>query len=394
MSTLHIVGFGIRPKDNLKHRLSWYPHFPDKLLEIESGDAVILNLNDVNDAKTIEIVKSIVNYIEKNGGILVVVSAPVRWFSNSISNYHFLPWSDHSIKQIRNQSVSEIRDPSTAPSWVSDFLRLYSDILISPVCFKSKPNTAQVIMESYQCGCVSLNYQRIHGRILIIPPTKPILHGQSDNSSRQILANYLHRIIDNILVRFWSPSDFRPNWLDSILIGDEEKLREQHRLLEEKMKEINDEKSILADDGHSLTQKVTLIFESLGFHAEDKEKKGKQDIDIIDGDFKAKVECTGGKAYFKIGKLRQLIDYLLSPEGSKGIFVGNPWKDIHPKDRDLSKAFTDNVVKRAEELGICLVTVPHLYRVYLENQPESKRRAVRKSLKKCKGLWQYPTSDW
>ncbi len=106
------------------------------------------------------------------------------------------------------------------------------------------------------------------------------------------------------------------------------------------------------------------------------------------------MECTGKKANLNYGKFRQLIDHLFDTEGTKGIFVINPQKNLHPKDRDYTIAFADNVVKRAKQLEICLVTVPHLYRVFLDIKSEDEKVKIRESLKKCVGLWDYPVDDW
>ncbi len=394
MSLLHIIGFGIRPKISLKYRSKWHPRYPDESLKIDPGDVIILNLIEVHDAKTIERIETIVNHIEKNGGLLVVISAPLKYFSNDLTNYHFLPWHNTLINGIRNYNGLSIRSALAVPSGVNDFLRVFSDEMISPVCFLNIPSGAHSLMDCAGCGCVSVNYQHIRGRILIFPPIKSVLHGQSDSSARRALTYYLEHLVNSVLVHFWEPSEARPDWLDSIGIRNEDELRDQYQTLGNKLEEINEEKSILADDGYTLTRKVANILESLGFQTEEREIYGKQDIEITEGGSKALIECSGSVGYFNIDKLRQLIDYLISEEEEKpkGIFIGNPLKNKHPKDRDL--AFTDNVEKRATQLGICLVTVPHLYRVFLEIESEDDKTRVRESLLNCVGLWQYPASDW
>lgn len=394
MSSLHIIGFGSEPKLSLRYRWKWHPSYPDEILEIERGDAVILNLIEVNTAKTVEQVSGIVAQMGQNGGVLVVVSVPIRYVSKDVTNYHFLPWSDDTIRTIQNRIGHSIRAVQTAPSWVHEFYNHLYEEMISPVCFPYTPGEAYSLMSSPRCGCVCLNYKHNMGRILIFPPIKSMLHGESGSSAKNALANYLDRLTRFVLNRFEELSEPHPEWLDSIMVQDESQLREQYECLSNKLDRLYEEKSILAESGYTLTRKIASLLELIGFQTEEKEIQGIQDIEISDGEFAALVECSGRRGNFSIHKLRQLIDYLIDKEGSKGIFIGNPWRDLHPKDRDLSNAFTDGAKRRAESLGICLVTVPDLYRAYLDSHIDGERTAIRESLKNCNGLWQCRTSDW
>ena len=86
--------------------------------------------------------------------------------------------------------------------------------------------------------------------------------------------------------------------------------------------------------------------------------------------------------YFNIDKLRQLLDYIMSEDKVKGIFVGNSWRLEDPRNRDLDKGFTNEVISRAEKHGVCLVTVPLLCNAYLEatNDEEKSKITIRKNL--------------
>ncbi len=394
MSHLHIIGFGNQPKFNPNCRFSWYPRITKKTLEIELGDAVILNLNEIHDVETVEQIKLIVRHIGENGGILVVISAPKRDFSNNRTNYHFLPWSEEALIHIRDYNSSAIRSTIHAPSWVNNYLTNIRSELQSRVRFLTLPREAHNLMTSADGSCVSVNYSHLQGRILIFPSLKSILHGQTGTSVQYEISYFLERIVSSVLIHFWNPSDERPDWLDSINIRDEEKLKEQFQSIGDKLEKITEEKSILAADSHSLTSKITNILESFGFQAEDKETQGEHDIEIVDGDFNAILECTGSKAILKKDKFIQLTDRMNRREKTKGIFIINPWKNKHPKDRDLEKAFTEYVVLRAKQLDICLVTVPHLYRVFLDIESEDEKVKIRESLRNCKGMWDYPAGDW
>ncbi len=395
MPNLLIIGFGESPQNGLGIRYSWHSKFPEKSLEMESDDVVILNLNEVYDEETIVRIINIIDFIEDNGGILVVVSAPPKMVSEKISNYHFLPWVKSLGKSIRYLNESEVRFHKEQPHWIKSFLFGLQNNLVSSVEFNPLPSTAHILMQGVGGTCISLVYQHRKGRLLIIPPTRQIMLNESNPSSRKMLSFYLKQIIENILPPFWNPSHERPSWLDSIFIRDEEKLRCQLHDIRNKLDEIEKEKSILADHGHSLSHKVTTILQSLGFHAEYKETKWLEDIEINDGDYKARIECTGKKGSLGKTKFRQVLEYLIDDrEKIRGIFILNPWYHIHPNDRDLSKAYEDSVVKMAEQLKICLVTVPHLYKVFLSCKSEDDKLRIRESLKMCVGLWDYHVDNW
>lgn len=394
MSLLHIIGFGARFKLKLEARCRWYPEFPDTALAIEPGDAIILNLIEIHDAKAIEKAKRVVDFIGQNGGILVVVSAPFKSLSRGVSNYHFLPWPDHIIKGIQTQDDFSISAASKAPSWAKWFVRRFDKNLVAPAFFGILPSGAHVLMTGSYGHSLCVSYKHVKGRILILPSIQPIIHGEFDSSAKNLLTAYLEYLGSEILVRFEELSKPAPEWLNSIMIRNESKLKTQYETLGRELQTLYEEKSILADDGHSLTRKVASLLEWLGFQAVEKESIGYQDIEISEGEFRAVIECTGSIGYFNIDKVRQLLEYIAIEEEAKGIFIGNPWKDKHPKNRDLHEAFTDRAIERARRLGVCLVTVPHLYRVCLDNQSDDEKARVRASLQNCEGLWQYPASDW
>lgn len=394
MSLIHIIGFGPKLQARMKFRMKWYSKFPETALNIDKGDSVIANLNAVHNTVAVDQIGSIVTHIKKHGGTLTVISAPLRPFGRDFSNYHFLPWHAQLISGIRNCNGLRIHTAEAVPSGVNSFLHLFSNRLIAPVCFSRIPNDVHVLMKNID-GCVSFNEKHIQGRILVIPPVISILHGESDSSARNELKKYLESLVSTILVHFLEPSEAEPDWLYSITIRNEDELKSKHQELQRELDGIFEEKTILAGDGYTLTRQVANILESIGFKTEEKEVEGKQDIEISEGEFEALVECTGSNGYFSIDKLRQLIDYLISDgDRPKGIFIGNPWKRLHPKERDLSEAFTENVVTRANQLEICLVTVPHLFRAYLDCETDEDRKQLRDSLKTCSGIWQYPVSDW
>ena len=89
MSFLHIIGFSIKPKIQMKFRMKWYPKFPDSMLEIEPNDSIILNLIEIHQVKLIEELRRVVDFLGQNGGNLFVIAAPIKLLSRDVSNYHF-----------------------------------------------------------------------------------------------------------------------------------------------------------------------------------------------------------------------------------------------------------------------------------------------------------------
>lgn len=394
MSFLHLVGFGHLSGLQLKFR--WKLHSVADLgkISIESGDAVILNLAMVNDLNQLNAVKNIVASISENGGILLTISAPVRPLSRGLSNFSFLPWSDDFISGIRSSDDILISSAREAPEWVEWLLRQAGKSLITPVFFESIPSGSHVLMSGSGGRCVSLNYRHGKGWLFVMPSIPQILHGESDESARRRVANYLGLLTGEVLSRYLDVHESLPGWLESITVRNESELRENYRALEEELRRLSEEKAILCAYGSTLTRKVTLLLRELGFDASNKEIEGHEDIEIRDGDYVAIVECAGAEGFFKIEKLRQLMQYILE-QNKKGIFIGNPWRKVHPDERNLSEAFSEECIDAAVRLQICLVSVPLLYRAHLECTSDDDKARLRESLKKCVDLWDYPlTGGW
>jgi hypothetical protein len=75
------------------------------------------------------------------------------------------------------------------------------------------------------------------------------------------------------------------------------------------------------------------------------------------------MEVKGVSKSISLTHLRQLSDYMLryqeeTGKESKGILLGNAWRHMPPdmRNKEETPEFPDNVVKRAEQLGISLVS--------------------------------------
>lgn len=391
MSSLHIVGFGKQPNHKIKARIHWIPSFPKSPIDIEPEDVVVLNLNEVHDVIEFKVIIDLLNFIRQYGGVLVGISGPNINITSNKRRHDFLPFPGYSLKGIHTFDSSFFQLHSTAPDWVQFFLECTRRDLIAPVYFERIPKGVHTLIGSHG-DTVGFSYQYEKGKILILPSIKSIIYGETTSSAKDSLAGFLRCLYNYILLQYMEPSNPPPEWLDSIVVRNEEELKIQYDTLGKEIQRIREEKTILVDDGHTLTRKVASHLDWLGFQTVEKEIEGKQDIEISDDNFKGVVECSGSVKHIKIDKLRQLMDYAIE-QGVKGIIIGNPWREKHPNSREISEAFTEPVVRRAEAQDICLVTVPHLYRVCLDIHADEKKK-VRDSLKGCKGLWQYPAKDW
>jgi hypothetical protein len=85
------------------------------------------------------------------------------------------------------------------------------------------------------------------------------------------------------------------------------------------------------------------------------------------------VEAKGVSKSIALTHLRQLIDYMLkydeaTNEKTKGILLGNPWKNKPLADRNLGGTpnFPDNVIQRAMDMNIALVSSVDFFKVFCE----------------------------
>jgi hypothetical protein len=394
MGSIHILGFNPKPNLTIKLHWKWYSSITEKILGFEPGDIIILNLIEVHNPEAVNQLRKIVEIVAQHDGDIIVISAPVKKFPGNLSNYDFLPWTPKSIDAIKSYDESFVTEERGAPDWVDRFRSSFSKILISPIVFTTIPSGSHILIRDRAHRPVSLSYKLPRGRILILPSIQPILHGDLSKTALHEICTFLGYIAVVIANPVGEVGGIPPKWLELISIRNEVELRNQYEALTKKLEELYDEKKILADDGLTLTRKIAVILNSLGFQTIEKDNLGDQDIEISDGEYRAIVECSGSTSSFNIDKLRQLLDYLTTEGVNHGMLVGNPWRKKHPKERDLSNAFSKKVLEKANQFGICLVTVPHLLRVYLDNQSESEKEAVRESLKTCKGLWEYPADIW
>ncbi|MHA1638114.1 MAG: hypothetical protein ACTSUB_08890, partial [Candidatus Thorarchaeota archaeon] len=152
-------------------------------LELESGDAIILNLIEIHDITALKELQRIVDFIGQNGGILLVISAPKKYIKSG-SNYHFLPWASVFLGEISTYDAVTVHATPKTPSWVDDFIRIYQKKIIAPVSFSRLPTNSHELMAYHKC--VSFNYKYKKGRILLVPSIQSIMVKQTVLQENQL----------------------------------------------------------------------------------------------------------------------------------------------------------------------------------------------------------------
>lgn len=106
------------------------------------------------------------------------------------------------------------------------------------------------------------------------------------------------------------------------------------------------------------------------------------------------VEVKGVTKSIALSHIRQLNDYLLkyqedTGEECKGILFGNAWRNTPPEMRGLedTQEFPDNVVRRAEQWGISLVSSTAFFGAFVQalKSPESSNNLLTK-MTTCSGI--------
>ena len=99
------------------------------------------------------------------------------------------------------------------------------------------------------------------------------------------------------------------------------------------------------------------------------------------------IEVKGVSKSITLGHLRQLNDYLLKYEEDtgrecKGILFGNAWRHLPPNKRGTKDKpeFPDNVVKRATQWQICLVSSTSFFAAFSNHLGDTMRA---KTILKC-----------
>jgi hypothetical protein len=184
-------------------------------------------------------------------------------------------------------------------------------------------------------------------------------------------------ILLRCLERAWKSEVERPQpeWLKTVAVPNEVEITKQIVEVGVKIRELADTgeklslllakklelKKLLYEQGPSLEEAVKVAFEELGFSLQ---KEGDKDLVFRSPAERVIFEVTGSDGTIGLGKLRQLFDFISKEKqpgtAVKGILVGNQEVDVSPAKRGV--AFTQHVIDRANEMGVCLLPTTELFR--------------------------------
>jgi len=167
-----------------------------------------------------------------------------------------------------------------------------------------------------------------------------------------------------------------PDWAQAIPMPCLPELREEIRVAEDKIEVQRGNIAALQDKINGITGFLRLLygtgteledvtqssFELLGAKVMPAKYSQEEYILVVEGK-EYLMEVKGVSKSISLTHLRQLNDYLLkyqedTGKDCKGILLGNAWRNMPPDMRngDETPEFPDNVVKRAEQWGIALVS--------------------------------------
>jgi hypothetical protein len=161
----------------------------------------------------------------------------------------------------------------------------------------------------------------------------------------------------------------------------------------EKIDNLTAFRRLLYSTGTELEDIVKKSFELLGATVKPAKYAEEEYILEVDNE-EFLMEVKGVSKSISLTHLRQLNDYLLKYQEDtgkecKGILLGNAWRNMPPSMRDTQETpiFPDNVVKRAEQWGISLVSSLTLFHVVLRVlRKEAEAKDILASITTAVGL--------
>ncbi len=177
-----------------------------------------------------------------------------------------------------------------------------------------------------------------------------------------------------------------PTWAEKIPVpGVREKAKEVKRITEDinrknkniedinaEIEKLNEYKKLIYSSGKELEEIVGNCFEKLGGTISPAQYSEEEFVLTYKGN-EYLVEVKGNGKSISLDDVRQLNDYLLKYEQDKGapcrgILFGNAWRNTPLDERDTAdkQYFPSNVIKRAEQFNIALVSSKEFLKVFSE----------------------------
>ena len=177
-----------------------------------------------------------------------------------------------------------------------------------------------------------------------------------------------------------------PGWVDTVSVPhvtevEEEILKREKQInslygeigqLKDERNALNSILKLLYASGHDLEEIVQFCFKKLGAEVTPA-KYGQEEYVLQYEGNEYLVEVKGVSKSISLTHQRQLYDYMINYEENtgqtcKGILFGNAWRTIPPNKRNTTDKpeFPDNVVIRAKELNVALISSTRFFEVYCQ----------------------------
>lgn len=238
------------------------------------------------------------------------------------------------------------------------------DFRFIPFAF-NPANKSIAVIEGFELS--RLGKIKTSGNIFVFPPPTKI------NSKKAI-----DFILTEIIGKYEELPP--PDWIEDYKLpiesiqGKRENLRTKLRNLHDKLIKVNQQlnellifRRLLYETGIPLQNIIKRAFEFIGIPVT-KAKYSNADHTIEFGNVVFLLEAKGKKDAIDIKDLRQLTSYIdewyykkkPSDPDCKGILVGNPWRDVNPKERNQI-FFTQDAVSQAKRRQVVLITTLFLF---------------------------------
>lgn len=217
------------------------------------------------------------------------------------------------------------------------------------------------------------NRRRFSGEIVLLPLIEKLDHKEA---VRLVIEDLTGKTLG------YTP----PGWVDTVSVPHvtevEEEIQKREKQIDslcDEIGQLNDERNalnsvltLLYASGHDLEEIVQFCFEELGAEVTSA-KYGQEEYVLRYEGKEYLVEVKGVSKSISLTHQRQLYDYMIKYEedtgqACKGILFGNAWRTIPPNERDTTHKpeFPDNVVRRAKELNVALVSSTRFFKVYCQ----------------------------
>ena len=211
----------------------------------------------------------------------------------------------------------------------------------------------------------------VFGQIVLIP----LINELDDKAALNLLLEDIFGKVQRSLAPAWIDDIIMPfidqfdtkirSFSDTIL-----ELNKQKQIVETKKKEIESYKKLLYEDGNELENIFRKCLNELGAIV-DPAKYSEEEYCLVYNDNEYPVEAKGISKSISLTHLRQLIDYMLKYDEetglkSKGILLGNAWKNLPLEKRNTSEKpnFPSNVVSRAKDMNIALISSVDFFKAF------------------------------